>query len=541
MAHFLPVKATTHESSGSNMDLQGNVADEIQRTSFIGTAHLSYLLNIVLLAVLMGMLSLRDSSLNLVDNKACLSLQPKVDTCNCSIIQQFSLLSGSTTPPSTAPQSSNTTVSIASSSSSTSKSNVWYNEYVLSALAGKEDILVSVNQTIDGSTKEYYLIINGVSRRVPDKESFNSLVGYMSSQTPQLDIDNATLALFKSDTPVPPLPRSDPDLVLSSYLTTIRLFQAEAIQEYRYLGQYVNPCVVRWKNETIMSSSLDKDVLRLWRFVGDKTVEMNIVGREKLPNLQDARLFFLSNESDFLLASFTISLSRPFAIGLARIALFYNGSEATASVLWVHRTIPPPEHIGEPQKNWSPFEYDGKLHYIQNINPLRIYRPILGEELTKVGVDGVHLEMISESPEVLLPWVLDSRSAGAHGGTPARRIDGCCYLSFFHSKTLLPNAPESTYFTGAFTFSLSPPFKLLNTTVFPIVNDFFYTGEWVPYRNRRLDYVVFPMCYDGIQLNKSTGIMHANVSIGHRDFDGYELLVDVSTVMNSMKPVSPKV
>ena len=78
------------------------------------------------------------------------------------------------------------------------------------------------------------------------------------------------------------------------------------------------------------------------------------------------------------------------------------------------------------------------------------------------------------------------------GGTPAVLVPHCgrdaaaaagdsdsdsCYLSFFHSATALGNFYR-TYVFGAYTFSTSPPFRLLSFTPLPVLTKKFYTGSF---------------------------------------------------------------
>jgi predicted GH43/DUF377 family glycosyl hydrolase len=143
-----------------------------------------------------------------------------------------------------------------------------------------------------------------------------------------------------------------------------------------------------------------------------------------------------------------------------------------------------PGSSGKPEKNWVPFDFEGKLHLAYSIVPHLILRPILGTGVCEP----------LESTRSFLHWdwgVL-------RGGTPALPLDNEEYLAFFHSSILLATEHSAGkkiqhYFMGAYTFSRTPPFSLLRYSPKPIVGENFYRGPahntWKPLR------VVFPGGY----------------------------------------------
>lgn len=124
------------------------------------------------------------------------------------------------------------------------------------------------------------------------------------------------------------------------------------------------------------------------------------------------------------------------------------------------------------EKNWSPFSFDGKLHYIYSDYPRIIICPDGGLWMPKQG----------------LQWDFGA----IRGGTPAVRWEND-YITFFHSSLEFfnPDANETrrVYYVGAYTFSASPPFSARKVTEIPLI-------KAVPYRNHverpAISYVVFP-------------------------------------------------
>lgn len=96
----------------------------------------------------------------------------------------------------------------------------------------------------------------------------------------------------------------------------------------------------------------------------------------------------------------------------------------------------------------------------------------------------------------------------------------------------------NTYVFGAYTFSSNPPFKLLSISPIPILNEQLYTGilimstsilviyinftyiykgKWNVIKNRKLDYIVFPM---SIFFEDDSDESIINLSFGHQDAYG---------------------
>lgn len=201
------------------------------------------------------------------------------------------------------------------------------------------------------------------------------------------------------------------------------------------------------------------------------------------------------------------------------VELFFDGKNFTAGV---------PECIsrfeGENQqrwqKNWVPFEYEGKLMLSYSIQPHRVLFPFLdgSEEAFTVA---------SSSGNIVWDW------GQLRGGTQAL-LDGDHYLSFFHSTKEMKTqqskgAKISHYFMGAYTFEKNPPFSVTSISPQPLVTPGFYSGPlhqtWKPIR------VVFP----GGLIFDDTYIW---VAYGRQDHEIWITKLDKKELYKSLVPVT---
>lgn len=91
------------------------------------------------------------------------------------------------------------------------------------------------------------------------------------------------------------------------------------------------------------------------------------------------------------------------------------------------------------QKNWSPFNYNGSIYFVECINPFRVLK-------SQMSVDGpsptgntdgmssadneIEGELVSHSWEVKIDWDYGE----LRGGTPAKLIGDDEYMMLFHSR-----------------------------------------------------------------------------------------------------------
>jgi len=110
-----------------------------------------------------------------------------------------------------------------------------------------------------------------------------------------------------------------------------------------------------------------------------------------------------------------------------------------------------PELVGRQrpmEKNWAPFEWDGRLFFVYSVNPHRII---------EVAGDQVVSDWISPNP---LPW-----SGGEHRGGCAPIRTGDTFLHVTHGRVGAWEA--GVYNVGAVEFEARPPFRVLRQTPDP--------------------------------------------------------------------------
>lgn len=85
-----------------------------------------------------------------------------------------------------------------------------------------------------------------------------------------------------------------------------------------------------------------------------------------------------------------------------------------------------------------------------------------------------------------------------------------------------------TYFFGAYTFSLHPPFQMQNISVVTIVHDVLYKGKWYTPAVAKVDYVPYPM---SIIVHNTTEIL---LSIGLNDAQGFLFTINVDELFETL-------
>jgi predicted GH43/DUF377 family glycosyl hydrolase len=169
------------------------------------------------------------------------------------------------------------------------------------------------------------------------------------------------------------------------------------------------------------------------------------------------------------------------------------------------------------QKNWVPFEWNGKLLMGYSINS----HEVLEASLTT----GISKTLFISSNKIKWKW------GNLRGGTPAQLVDGN-YLAFFHSSIVTRSEASyyqsmHHYYMGAYTFSANPPFNVLKTSKSPITKEGFYTQTACDKR------VVFPGGY-AIVDNKFY------VAYGKDDTEIWIAVIDKTNLMKSLKKVINK-
>lgn len=173
------------------------------------------------------------------------------------------------------------------------------------------------------------------------------------------------------------------------------------------------------------------------------------------------------------------------------------------------------------EKNWVPFDYQGRLYLAYSLNPHLIFHPLQGM--------GACETICTSTGEIEWNW------GALKGGTPAL-LDQGEYLAFFHTWKKMASvhsegAPSAHYFMGAYRFQAEPPFALTAISPKPIVAKGFYTGEqhkpyWGPVQ------AIFPCGYVADE-------RFIWVAYGRQDHECWIAKLDKQGLLNSLVPVSP--
>ncbi|MBS0620314.1 MAG: hypothetical protein JSS61_02515 [Verrucomicrobia bacterium] len=167
------------------------------------------------------------------------------------------------------------------------------------------------------------------------------------------------------------------------------------------------------------------------------------------------------------------------------------------------------------QKNWTPFEWKGRLLITYSINPHEILTPNL--------MSGICFRCYETPAPIEWEWGHPLRCS-----TPPQLVDGE-YLSFFHSWTVMHSTAsdqEETfhYFMGAFTFSAEPPFQITKAHNEPIIGKGFYTNSHCFKR------VIFP---GGFVV--AGDVIH--LAYGKDDCEMWIATLDKKALMESLHPI----
>lgn len=166
------------------------------------------------------------------------------------------------------------------------------------------------------------------------------------------------------------------------------------------------------------------------------------------------------------------------------------------------------------QKNWTPFEYDGKLLLSYSLIPHLIICP----NLLTGGCYPYH------ETRMHIGWQFGT----LRGSSQAILVDGE-YWSFFHSG--IKTSSDASfgwdlwhYFMGAYAFAATPPFAITRMTAKPIVTEGFYT---ISNREKR---VIFP---GGFAVSGET----IYLACGKDDCEIWIMTIDKQELIKAMNPI----
>lgn len=180
---------------------------------------------------------------------------------------------------------------------------------------------------------------------------------------------------------------------------------------------------------------------------------------------------------------------------------------------WVARfeNIEGYDYVPKNEKNWLPLSYNGELYYVYSLNPHTILKVDLDRKAVK-------LEWQTQFARSL--WPIDGNMYLS--STPVKMRDGY-YVGTFHVKN------NNEYWTGAYRFEGTPPFRIVQVSSTPIITPHHATCT-CPIGNFKLIFI------QGMDIDEDKGIVRM---IGG-DSDLWISLVEMPLdyMMSTLKNVS---
>jgi predicted GH43/DUF377 family glycosyl hydrolase len=418
------------------------------------------------------------------------------------------------------------------------------------------------NNTAAFDECRYYLLLKKrtVAREVVDPDSISVLgINITAVEAISKETLNSHYAIGE---PVPILKAKSyaPDDIVDAEMLKLSILQETLIDDVAGFGPFVNPAVVLFHNRLLLCTALSWGGTHGLKGPASDHIEFRWINHtyfpfddsepyfgvltnttESIPMSdrynekeillgQDPRLLVLNNRS--ILVAYTNRYAVPLKMGIAIISISAL-NELTVTENYIG--VLPNEDAYAPQKNWTPFMYNNTLHFVQHFVPFTIATIDTSQDPTSFMNNdkwtAIFTKQVHVHEGVHLPWHYGS----LRGGTNTVLIDDIpgkpsFYLTLFHSSTHLTGNSLKTYFMGALAFSASPPFTPLAMSPYPIVHHLLYSGTWAIFKQRRMDYVVFPM-----GLSRVGNTLY--LSLGHQDFWGVMCKLNVSSVVESLRPL----
>jgi hypothetical protein len=361
------------------------------------------------------------------------------------------------------------------------------------------------------------------------------------------------------------------DSIMSVVLTANKILQGRFIENFTLVGGYINPDILSFHGRYLLSTCLTWKLPGLnegkpqedriqFRWVNlplleyhteaainnetGQLEEVSFLGLnnhiQDINNIkimgQDPRFIPISDDRFYVTFNNRYSSVPGVRMGLAE--MYINKELGKLDIRRVVTEIEYP-HSTVNEKNWAPFtlsspsatlppEISPDIYFVQNINPLRVVKVNLSDVVDNSSLkQRVPHYLVSEAPLALHGY----RFGTLRGGTNVVDL-GDRYIAFFHSVYRLSGSFLTTYWFGCYTFTKNPPYRLLGISPEPIMHETLYQGQWHPvYRNRYLDYVVFPM---GLKKLGSNSLL---LVYGHQDLRGYSATFDTKRLLQSLDPV----
>lgn len=392
------------------------------------------------------------------------------------------------------------------------------------------------------SNNTAYLVLHGVAKQILDEATISTL-GFKPDALEEITLDR--MKFMKVGDPIPLIKANDGSADEVTRVATLKshAVMGNIIRDIQHLGYYTNPSVFKFQGRSLLvtgsnnakaNSKMTEHGLMEFRWLNTTRhpfrssekhlgiVTTEVESLDKKVYGEDPRVIMLGHDR------FQIYFVNPFLpstrIGMMEVALNYTSREV--EVVKTFPLIHPP--VGqERQKNWTPFLHKvngtDAVYLVQQVNPLIVVQPVLRDS------GELHAEIISTDALAEVDWPYGLIRGGTNAILLPNRGE---YLSFLHSKGVLPGGQMNTYFVGAYTFSATAPFRLLGVSAMPMMPWEFYTGAWSPMKNARIDYCFFPTT---IYMEGSDIVMSA----GFQDNSGYLMRVALKSVLDTLVPVGP--
>ncbi len=196
--------------------------------------------------------------------------------------------------------------------------------------------------------------------------------------------------------------------------------------------------------------------------------------------IEDPRIFRFKNELWVAVSAISKYVRKGTQqMFISKLSISPDGVVSAAPFVHI-KTLNDPENLL--QKNWSPFEFNGELHFVYSIHPHRI---------VKVNTETGNANDVALTPG--FSWKFGS----PRGGSPIVPFGKDEFLSIFHSSKeyQIPSGKIiRIYVMGAYTFQNTPPFRVTRYTEKIIADDSYYDDS-----NHRM--IIFP---NGIHITHDT-------------------------------------
>lgn len=411
-------------------------------------------------------------------------------------------------------------------------------------------VLIAIISFVEGnisilhlsSNNTAYLVLHGVAKQILDEDTISSF-GFKPDALKTLSHDE--LKNMKHGPPIALIKANDGS---ADEMTRVAILKSLAVmgdivREIEHVGEYTNPSVFKFQGRSLLVTGSNngrantkgtRQGLLEFRWLNtsrhsfrsaDKYLGIVTTEVEQLTDAvlgEDPRVVMLGHDR------FQVYFVNPFVpvtrIGMMEVAL--NRVSHQVEVVKSFKTIIPVEQSNIRHKNWTPFLHrvngTDEVYIVQQVNPLLVVKP------TVHGDGEMYADVISMDSTANVDWPYGLIRGGTNSLLlPSRNA----YLSFFHSKGLVPGGSMNTYFMGAYTFSAHAPFRLLSVSAMPIMPWRFYTGSWSPMKNARIDYCLFPT---HIYLEHADIVMTA----GFQDSSGYTMRIALASILDTLVPVS---